>query len=101
MAENIDDISIEYSEEGVVVTKELGKVILTRGAWTTIMFRYQTWDKKKQEYGPQAYSIRRYQKKAGSYQQRSKFNISNAEQAKKIIEVLNQWISEPRDEKNP
>ncbi len=92
MAETIDDITIEYTEEGVLTTKQLDKVILTRGAWTTIVFRYQTWDKKKQAYGPEAYSIRRYQKKAGAYQQRSKFNISNAEQAKKIIEVLNKWL---------
>jgi hypothetical protein len=94
MAEAIDDISIEYSEEGILTTKQLDKVVLTRGAWTTIMFRYQSWDKKKQAYGPEAYSIRRYQKKAGVYQQRSKFAISNAEQAKKIIEILSQWIAE-------
>lgn len=92
MAENIDDISIEYTEEGILTTKQLDKVVLTRGAWTTIMFRFQTWDKRKQSYGPEAYSIRRYQKKGGAYMQRSKFNISNVEQAKKIIEVLNTWI---------
>lgn len=92
MAENIDDISIEYTEEGILTTKQLDKVVLTRGAWTTIMFRYQTWDKRKQAYGPEAYSIRRYQKKNGVYQSRSKFNISNTEQAKKIIDVLNQWM---------
>lgn len=92
MAESIDDITIEYTEDGILTTKQLDKVILTRGAWTTIMFRYQTWDKKKQAYGPEAYSIRRYQKKSGSYQQRSKFTISNAEQAKKVVEILNQWV---------
>lgn len=93
MADNIDDITIDYSEDGVLVTKQVDKVVLTRGAWTTIMFRYQTWDKKQEAYGSEAYSIRRYQKTGGSYQQRSKFNISNAEQAKKIIEVLNQWLN--------
>ena len=92
MAETIDDITIDYTEEGVLTTKQLDKVVLTRGAWTTIVFRFQTWDKKAQAYGPEAYSIRRYQKKGGAYQQRSKFNISNAEQAKKIIEVLNGWL---------
>jgi len=92
MAESVDEITIDYTEEGVLVIKQLDKVVLTRGAWTTILFRYQTWDKKRQSYGPDAYSIRRYQKKSGSYQQRSKFNISNAEQAKKIIEALSQWL---------
>lgn len=92
MAEKIDDITIDYTEDGILTSKQLDKVILTRGAWTTIVFRYQTWNKKTQSYGPDAYSIRRYQKKGGVYQQRSKFNISNADQAKKIIEVLAQWI---------
>ncbi len=94
MNESIDDLTIEYTDEGVVTTKQLDKIILTRGAWTTIIFRFQNWDNKTQSYGPEGYSIRRYQKKGGSYQQRSKFNISNVEQAKKIIEALNKWISD-------
>lgn len=94
MAETIDDISIDYNEDGILTTKQLDKVVLTRGAWTTILFRFQTWDKKAQAYGPEGYSIRRYQKKGGIYQQRSKFNITNAEQAKKIVEILNQWVKD-------
>lgn len=93
MAETIDEITIDYTEEGILTTRQLDKIILTRGGWTTILFRYQTWDKRKQAYGPEAFSIRRYQKKGGAFQQRSKFNISNAEQAKKIIDALTQWIS--------
>lgn len=92
MAATIDEITIDYTDEGILTTKQLDKVVLTRGAWTTIIFRYQNWDKRKEAYGPEAFSIRRYQKKSGAYQQRSKFNISNAEQAKKIIAVLSQWI---------
>lgn len=92
MAETIDDITIDYNEDGILTTKQLDKVVLTRGAWTTILFRFQTWDKKTQTYGGEGYSIRRYQKKGGVYQQRSKFNITNAEQAKKIIDILTQWI---------
>lgn len=92
MAETIDDITIDYNEDGVLTTKQLDKMVLTRGAWTTILFRFQTWDKKAQAYGTEGYSIRRYQKKGGVYMQRSKFNITNAEQAKKIIDILSQWI---------
>lgn len=93
MAESVDDITIDYNEDGILTTKQLDKVVLTRGAWATIMFRFQTWDKKKQVYGAEAYSIRRYQKKSGSYMQRSKFNISSPDQAKKIIEILNGWLA--------
>ena len=91
MAANVDDISINYTEDGVLLVKELDKEVLTKGAWSTIMFKYQDWDRNKNDYGPEKYSIRRYQKRNGEYQQKSKFNISSTEQAQKIIEVLKKW----------
>ena len=93
MAETIDEITIEYTEGGVVVVKQLDKEVLTKGAWTTIMFEYQDWDAKKEEYGPVKYSIRRYQKRNGEYRAKSKFNISNKDQAEKVISILNKWIA--------
>lgn len=90
----IDEITIEFEEEGIKVTQELDKEILSKGAWSTIIFKYQTWNREKGEYGPEQYSIRRYQKKGDQYLQRSKFNISSKEQAKKIIDVLTKWTGE-------
>lgn len=77
-----------------MTTKELDKVVLTKGAWSTILFRYQDWDKKKEEYGPEKYTIRRYQKRNGEYRQQSKFNISSRDQAKQLIEALQTWIKD-------
>lgn len=94
MSETIDDITISYGENGVETTKELDKVILSKGAWTTIMFRYQDWDTSKNEFGAVKYSIRRYQKRNNQYWLKSKFNISSEEQARKIIDVLGQWVTE-------
>ncbi len=92
MSETIDDLTIAYSENDVETTKELDKQILTKGAWTTVMFKYQDWDNAKQEYGPIKYSIRRYQKRNNQYWQKSKFNISSADQAQKIITILTEWL---------
>ena len=92
MSETIDDLTISYSENDVETTKELDKKVLTKGAWTTIMFKYQDWDNGKQEYGPVKYSIRRYQKRNNQYWQKSKFNISSDDQAKKIIDILSDWV---------
>lgn len=92
MSETIDDLSIEYEEDGVMTTKQLDKVVLSKGAWTTILYRYQDWDRAKGEYGPEKYSIRRYQKRNNQYMQKSKFNISSRDQAQKIIDALSQWI---------
>ncbi len=92
MAETVDEISINYEEDDLLIVKELDKVVLTKGAWSTIIFRYQDWDRKKEEYGADKYTIRRYQKRDGSYQAKSKFNISSEKQARKIIEALQGWI---------
>lgn len=92
MSENIDEITVAFSENGVETTKELDKQVLSKGAWTTIMFKYQDWDNAKNDYGPVKYSIRRYQKRNNQYWQKSKFNISSADQAQKIVEILSSWL---------
>ncbi len=89
-----DDLTIDYEEGGIKTTKELDKVILSRGAWTTILFRYQTWDHAAEAYGEDKYTIRRYQKRSGEYTPRSKFNITNAKQARMIVESLQNWLDE-------
>lgn len=94
MSETIDEITIDYEDGDILTTKELDKQILTRGAWTTILFKYQDWNKADEDYGPNKYSIRRYQKRNGQFMQKSKFNISNTAQATKIIETLQKWVSE-------
>ena len=91
MASTPEELSISYTEDGTEIVKELDKVILSKGAWTTILFRYQEWNRAKDSYGPEKYSIRRYQKRSGEYMPKSKFNISSKEQAKAIIEALQNW----------
>jgi hypothetical protein len=93
MASTVEELTIRYEEDGIETVKELDKQVLTKGAWSTVIFRYQDWDRAKQTYGPDKYSIRRYQKRNGEYQQKSKFNISSKDQAEKIIAALQSWIS--------
>ena len=92
MSETVDGLTVEYVEEGITTVKELDKKVLTKGAWATIIFRQQDWDRTKNAYGPDKYSIRRYQKRNGVYQQRSKFVISSRDQAEKIMAALNEWM---------
>ncbi|NOZ38132.1 MAG: hypothetical protein GXP11_08740 [Gammaproteobacteria bacterium] len=98
MATHVDELTVDYTEDGQLVSKQLDKIILTKGAWSTIMYRYQDWDRKKEEFGPEKYSIRRYQKRNGEYQQKSKFNISSRAQAEKIVEALQSWIGKDETE---
>ncbi|HFQ81512.1 MAG TPA: hypothetical protein ENK33_09105 [Desulfobacterales bacterium] len=94
MASNVDELTINYEEDDILIVKELDKEILTKGAWATLIYRYQQWDRKKEEYGPDRYTIRRYQKRNGEYIPKSKFNISSRDQADKIIKALNKWLED-------
>jgi len=42
--------------------------------------------------------VARYQKRGGKFMPQSKFNISSAKQAKRIIEIIQNWLPE-MDEK--
>ncbi len=94
MTATIDDLTINYEEDGTLIVKETGKEVLTKGAWTTILYKYNNLDRKSGEYGKDMYTIRRYQKRNGEYMMKSKFNISSAIQAKKIIDILSGWTKE-------
>ncbi len=94
MAETIDELTVAYSEGDDELVKELDKIVLSKGAWSTIIFKYQNWDKKAEAFGDDRYTIRRYQKRSGEYQLKSRFNISSKDQAKKIVETLSRWVEE-------
>lgn len=97
MATSPDELTISYNEGGVEIVKELDKQILTKGAWTTILFRYQDWDARKETYSKDKYSIRRYQKRDGEYRQQSKFNISSPDQARQLVTALSAWLEQTPD----
>ena len=93
MASKAEDLTINYEEDGVLVVKELDKVVLSHGAWATVLFKFVQWDRAKDDYGPERYSIRRYRKIDDEYRQQAKFTISSKEQAQKIIHALQKWIA--------
>lgn len=89
--ETIDEITINYEEEGVQVVEELDKVVLNRGAWTTVLFRYRERDRKTGEFGPPKAGLRRYQKTKGYFRKRDAINLS--EDASRVLcNTLNEWF---------
>ena len=88
----MDELTINYEEDGILIVKELDKAVLTKGAWATVVFRYQQWEKAKNAYSDDRYTIRRYKKNQGEYRAQSKFNISSRDQATKLIEILGAWM---------
>ncbi len=94
MAESVDELSINYEEDGVLLCRQLDKHVLSRGAWATVMFLYQDLNRQSGEYGPEKVTIRRFQKRDGTYIPRSKFNISSLDQGRKIVSALRDWIEQ-------
>ena len=98
MASHVDELTIDYEEDGILIIKELDKVVLTKGAWATLIYKYQQWERQKEIYSAERYTIRRYRKMQGEYRPQSKFNISSRKQAQQIIDALTTWLAMPEEE---
>jgi hypothetical protein len=99
MEEPIDEISIDWKDEnGQYLVKQVKKEVLTSGAWSTVMFMYRDLDKRTGEFGPKKIRVVRYRRRGGKFMAQSKFNISSAKQAKRIVEIIQNWLPE-MDEK--
>jgi len=93
MAETIDEISYDYEDEGRLVRKELDREVLSKGAWSTIMFLYKELDRKTDEWRDPKIAIVRYKKWQGQYRKQSNFNISSEKQARSIIAAIEKWYA--------
>ncbi len=94
MSETIDDLTVTFEEDGQVVVEELDKEVLSKGAWTTVLFHYRELNVRTGEFGEPKATIRRYQKQQGVFKQKSKFNISSAKQAIQISLILQEWFAD-------
>ena len=91
MAETLDELTYDYEDEGVLVRKQLDKVVLTKGSWATLMFLYQELDKASGKFRAPKMAIVRFKKFHGSYRKQSSFNVSSEKQARQITEVFEGW----------
>ena len=91
MAETLDELTYDYEDEGVLVRKQLEKVVLTKGSWATLMFLYQELDKASGAFRAPKIAIVRFKKFKGAYRKQSSFNVSSEKQARQITEVFEQW----------
>ena len=49
MASDVDELTVNYEEGGELLSREMDKVILSKGAWATIIFRYQDFNRAKDD----------------------------------------------------
>lgn len=94
MAETIDELSYDYEDEGRLVRREVDREVLSKGAWSTIMFKFQELDRQKGEWRAAKVAIVRYKKSGGVYRKQSSFNISSEKQARAIVATIDKWFPE-------
>ncbi|WP_294447589.1 hypothetical protein [uncultured Mailhella sp.] len=98
MNNTVDELTVDYEEDGILKIKEIDKEVLSKGAWATVLFRYREWQ-ENDTYGPDRYVIRRYKKSGGEYRQQSKFTISSNDQARRIVDALSRWMADDSEDK--
>jgi hypothetical protein len=91
MAETLDELTYDYEDEGVLVRKQLEKVVLTKGSWSTLMFLYQELDKTRGQFRAPKIAIVRFKKFKGAYRKQSSFNVSSEKQARQITAIFESW----------
>jgi len=92
---NVDEITYTLTDDdGKEIRKELSKEVLTKGAWATLLFKYQEIDRKTQDFGAEKAAIVRYRKMKGVYRRQKDFAITNKKQARQIVDILNGWFPE-------
>ncbi|MDR2198519.1 MAG: hypothetical protein LBR53_03500 [Deltaproteobacteria bacterium] len=93
MAETITDIGFTYEEEGEVLIEELDRVVLQKGVWAVILFRYREKNRKTGDFDPPKACLRRYQKFKGDYKKRDSINLSK-DVVNTLLETLGGWRDE-------
>jgi hypothetical protein len=91
MAETIDELTLDYEENGRQVRRTLDKAVLSKGAWSTIAFLIEEIERDSDDWGEKKVSIRRYKKFKGEYREQSRFNISSEKQAQALVDTLRKW----------
>lgn len=91
MAEDLDELSYDFEDEGRLVRKEIDRAVLTKGSWATIMFLFQELDRKTEAWRAPKVAIVRFKKSRGAWRKQSSFNISSERQARQIVEVIERW----------
>ncbi len=91
MATDYDELTIQYEEDGRVVVEELDKVILQKGTWTTVLYRFRQINPRTGDWGPPKAALRRYQKTRGYFRKTDSVNISQ-KSAPLLVAKLQEWF---------
>jgi len=93
MVETLDELSYDFEDDGVLVRKQLDRLILARGAWATVMFLYQELDRGSGTFRAPKLAVVRFKKASGAYRKHSSFNVAGAAEARRLADVFAAWAT--------
>jgi hypothetical protein len=91
MSETLEELSYDVEDDGVLVRKQLERVLIGRGSWATAMFLFQELDRATGSFGAPKIAVVRFKKFRGAYRKHASFNISGAPEAGRMADVFTRW----------
>ncbi len=94
--DDLELITVDYEEDGVLVRKQIDKAIISGGAWPLVLYLYQELDTSTNEYKSPKAMLVKYRKVRGVYRKHSSINITNSKDALNISDVLKEWFGKTK-----
>ena len=101
---DLDELSYDVEQDGVLVRRELERVTSTKGAWATVMFLYEDrdvvagGDVNNAPWKAAKVAILRLQKVGDGYKKQASFTLGGAKEARTMANTLLGWFEEKADE---
>lgn len=96
MARTVDELTVNWTEDGVLKVRELDKVVLsTATSWATVAFLFQEHDPESADgWRAPKVSIRRYRKRGGKLHVDKHLTLSTEKQALDLAAAIGAWFAE-------
>jgi hypothetical protein len=90
-SDDLDDLTYDQEVDGVLARKQLDRVVLTRGAWATVLFLYVQLDRATGDHGAPKVAVVRFQRSRGGWRKHAAFTLATADDARALADVLARW----------
>jgi hypothetical protein len=94
--DDLDELTYDREDDGVLVRKHLERVVLARGRWATVLFLFAELDPEAGGYGAPKAAVVRFQKWRGGWRKHAAFNLASEAQARELADVLARWAPSMR-----
>jgi hypothetical protein len=101
MSDLLDELTYDHEEDGVLVRKQLERVVLTGRAWATVLFFYEELDPATRMFRAPKIAVVRFKKWRGGYRKQSSFTVATQAQARRLADVFGAWSQKMGDDDEP